>query len=85
MEVVLHRLPMNDKGVHPINKGKGADLGDIATIIDLQARHCTTLQFRGGSTPVSQTRASSMCRTCVVATDCVRLQDRQRASTLERP
>ena len=38
---------MNDRGVHPINRGKGVDLGDIATIIDLQSRHCTTLQFRG--------------------------------------
>lgn len=36
-----------DRGVHPINKGKGADLGDIAMMIDLQAKHCTTAQFRG--------------------------------------
>lgn len=43
--------PLNDRGVHPINKGKGVDLGDIATVIDLQARHCTTLQFRGRVDP----------------------------------
>lgn len=42
---------LNDRGVDPINGGKGADLGDVATMIDLQSRHCTTLQFRGRIDP----------------------------------
>jgi hypothetical protein len=43
--------PLNDRGVHPVNQGKGVDLGDIATITDLQSRRCTTLQFRGRVDP----------------------------------
>jgi Protein of unknown function (DUF1329) len=31
---------------HPANKGKGVALDDFATVIDIQAEHCTTLQFK---------------------------------------
>lgn len=31
---------------HPINRGKGVAMDDFATLIDIQARHCTTLQFK---------------------------------------
>lgn len=30
----------------PINKGKGVALDDYAVLIDIQANHCTTLQFK---------------------------------------
>ncbi len=30
----------------PINKGKGVALDDFAVVIDIQANHCTTLQFK---------------------------------------
>ena len=30
----------------PINKGKGVALDDYAVVIDIQANHCTTLQFK---------------------------------------
>ncbi len=30
----------------PANKGKGVALDDFAVVIDVQAKHCTTLQFR---------------------------------------
>jgi hypothetical protein len=30
----------------PINEGKGVALDDFATVIDVQANHCTTLQFK---------------------------------------
>jgi hypothetical protein len=43
--------PHNDKGVHSINQGKGADLGDTAVVVDLQAKHCTTVSFRGRIDP----------------------------------
>lgn len=38
-----------DRGAHPINKGKGADIGDSFSMIDVQSRHCTTGSFRGRS------------------------------------
>jgi hypothetical protein len=31
----------------PINKGKGASIGDTASQVDVQAEHCTALSFRG--------------------------------------
>ncbi len=31
---------------HPRNRGTGVNTIDLATMIDLQARHCTTLQFK---------------------------------------
>ncbi len=31
---------------HPANKGKGVALDDYAVLIDIQANHCTTLQFK---------------------------------------
>lgn len=31
---------------HPKNKGRGVALDDFATVIDVQAHHCTTLQFK---------------------------------------
>ena len=30
----------------PINKGKGVALDDYAVVVDVQANHCTTLQFK---------------------------------------
>lgn len=30
-----------------INKGKGAMIGDVASMVDVQAQHCTTLSFFG--------------------------------------
>lgn len=30
----------------PVNKGKGVALDDFAVVIDIQANHCTTLQFK---------------------------------------
>ena len=30
----------------PVNKGKGVALDDFAVVIDVQANHCTTLQFK---------------------------------------
>lgn len=31
---------------HPANKGKGVALDDYAVLLDMQANHCTTLQFK---------------------------------------
>lgn len=31
---------------HPANKGRGVALDDFAVVIDIQAEHCTTLQFK---------------------------------------
>jgi hypothetical protein len=31
---------------HPANKGKGVALDDYAVLLDIQAEHCTTLQFK---------------------------------------
>ena len=36
----------------PINKGKGVALDDYAVLIDIQANHCTTLQFKSQITEV---------------------------------
>jgi hypothetical protein len=36
----------------PINKGKGVALDDYAVLIDIQANHCTTLQFKSQVTDV---------------------------------
>jgi hypothetical protein len=36
-----------DRGADPVNKGKGADIGDTFSMIDVQAKHCTTGSFRG--------------------------------------
>jgi len=30
----------------PVNQGKGVALDDYAVVIDIQANHCTTLQFK---------------------------------------
>ena len=30
----------------PVNKGKGVAVEDFAVVIDIQANHCTTLQFK---------------------------------------
>jgi len=30
----------------PVNKGKGVALDDYAVLLDVQAKHCTTLQFK---------------------------------------
>ncbi len=30
----------------PVNEGKGVALDDYAVVIDIQANHCTTLQFK---------------------------------------
>jgi hypothetical protein len=35
----------------PINKGRGAPLDDSVTMMDIQAQHCTTLQFKVSITP----------------------------------
>lgn len=32
---------------HPSNKGTGAMIGDTASLVDVQAKHCTTLHFNG--------------------------------------
>jgi hypothetical protein len=31
----------------PINKGVGVSIDDCAHLVDVQARHCTSLQFKG--------------------------------------
>jgi hypothetical protein len=36
----------------PVNKGKGVALDDYAVLIDVQAQHCTTLQFKSMITDV---------------------------------
>jgi len=36
----------SDNGHLPVNKGKGVALDDFAVVIDIQAGHCTTLQFK---------------------------------------
>lgn len=36
-----------DRGAHPGAAGTGSDIGDSFSMIDLQARHCTTGSFRG--------------------------------------
>jgi hypothetical protein len=36
-----------ERGAHPHAAGYGADTGDSFSMIDLQARHCTTGSFRG--------------------------------------
>jgi hypothetical protein len=36
-----------ERGAHPINRGKGADIGDTFSMIDVQSKHCTTGSFRG--------------------------------------
>ena len=35
----------------PVNQGKGVALDDFAVVIDVQANHCTTLQFKSQVTP----------------------------------
>lgn len=37
----------------PINKGGGVALDDCAHIVDVQANHCTTLQFKGINDPIA--------------------------------
>jgi hypothetical protein len=32
---------------HPINKGSGIPIDDSFSMVDLQAKHCTTGQFKG--------------------------------------